>query len=122
MTKKQKFALLASYVPEDAEFAAELKNFCEEQIEQIDTRAEKRCMREAERKAEGDELRDMVFGALTTELQTIPQIIDTIRATDPEVTPAQVTARLTHLFRAGEVEKISISLKGKRIMHYKLSE
>lgn len=122
MVKKDMFALLATYIPEDAEHAAELKEFCAKQIEQIEAKAEKARRNAAIRKAEGDELRDMVYGALTNELQTIPQIMDAMGLDDPEITRAKVSARLGQLFKAGEIEKTAISVDGKRTMHYKLAE
>lgn len=121
MVKKDMFALLASYVPEDAEHAAELKEFCAKQIEQIEAKAAKAQAQAAARKAEGDELRDMVYGALTEELQTIPQIMYAM-GIDPEITRAKVSARLSQLYKAGEIEKLAINVDGKRTMHYKLAE
>ena len=64
----------------------------------------------------------MVYGALTNELQTIPQIMDAMGLDDPEITRAKVSARLGQLFKAGEIEKTAISVDGKRTMHYKLAE
>ena len=121
MVKKDMFALLASYVPEDAEHAAELKEFCAKQIEQIEAKAAKAQAQAAARKAVGDELRDMVYGALTEELQTIPQIMYAM-GIDPEITRAKVSARLSQLYKAGEIEKLAINVDGKRTMHYKLAE
>lgn len=122
MTKREMFEILAGFIPEEDERAAELKEFCAKQIEQIEAKAAKAKAQAAVRKAEGDELRDMVYGALTNELQTIPQIMDAMGLDDPEITRAKVSARLGQLFKAGEIEKTAISVDGKRTMHYKLAE
>lgn len=121
MTKKEMFEILASFIPEEDERAADLHEFCTKQIEIIDRKAEKAKARNAERKAAGDELRDMVFGALTEELQTIPQIMEAMGLDDPEITRAKVSARLGQLVKAGDVEKLAMSVDGKRTMHYKIA-
>lgn len=121
MTKKEMFEILASFIPEEDERAAELREFCTKQVEIIDRKAEKAKARNAERKAAGDELRDMVFGALTEELQTIPQIMEAMGLDDPEITRAKVSARLGQLVKAGDVEKLAMSVDGKRTMHYKIA-
>lgn len=121
MTKKEMFEILASFIPEEDERAAELREFCIKQVEIIDRKAEKAKARNAERKAAGDELRDMVFGALTEELQTIPQIMEAMGLDDPEITRAKVSARLGQLVKAGDVEKLAMSVDGKRTMHYKIA-
>lgn len=121
MTKKEMFEILASFIPEEDERAAELREFCIKQVEIIDRKAEKAKARNAERKAAGDELRDMVFGALTEELQTIPQIMEAMGLDDPEITRAKVSARLGQLVKAGDVEKLAMFVDGKRTMHYKIA-
>ena len=121
MTKREMFEILAGFIPEEDERAAELHEFCIKQVEIIDRKAEKAKTRNAERKAAGDELRDMVFGALTEELQTIPQIMEAMGLDDPEITRAKVSARLGQLVKAGDVEKLAMSVNGKRTMHYKIA-
>ena len=41
MTKREMFEILAGFIPEEDERAAELKEFCAKQIEQIEAKAAK---------------------------------------------------------------------------------
>ena len=89
-------------------------------ISQLDHKAEQARKRAAKKKAEGDELRDIVEGVLTNE----PQIIDTITAqVDFEgATKAKITARLTQLVNAEIATKEQVKTEdGRKVMAYKLA-
>ncbi len=120
MTKRDYFEMLKGFIPADAERAAELVEFIDKQIEQLDAKAAKARERAAERKAEGDELRAMVAAAVTDEFQTIDQIMTVMELDDPDVTRAKITARLGQLVKAGEVMKVAMTVDKRRVMHYKL--
>lgn len=120
MTKKDYFELIDTLIPADAEKAEEIHAFIAKQIEMIDAKAEKAQKRAKERKAEGDELRAMVAAAVTDELQTVDQIMESMGLDDPDITRAKITARLGQLVKAGEVEKVPMTVDKKRKMHYKL--
>lgn len=120
MTKRDYFEMLKGFIPADAERAAELVEFIDKQIEQLDAKAAKARERAAERKAEGDELRAMVAAAVTDEFQTIDQIMTAMELDDPDVTRAKITARLGQLVKAGEVMKVAMTVDKRRVMHYKL--
>ena len=89
-------------------------------ISQLDHKAEQARKRAAKKKAEGDELRDIVEGVLTNE----PQIIDAITAqVDFEgATKAKITARLTQLVNAEIATKEQVKTEdGRKVMAYKLA-
>ena len=99
------FAGIADITDED------LKAFCENEIALLDSKAEKARARAAAKKAEGDELTDVVRSLLTDEYQTIADIAAQIKGED--VTPAKVTYRLTQLVKTGVAEKAEVSVAGK---------
>lgn len=97
----------------------ELIEFLDKQISLIDSKAEKAKARNAEKKANGDELREVVQGVLTDEFQTIDAIVAQIEG--EEVTKAKVTARLTALVNNGIAEKTDVKDdEGRKLKAYKL--
>ena len=97
----------------------ELIEFIDKQIALIDSKAEKAKVRNAEKKANGDELREVVQNVLTDEFQTIDAIVAQIEG--EEVTKAKVTARLTALVNNGIAEKTDIKDdEGRKLKAYKL--
>ena len=125
LTKRDKFEMLKVIVRGDASIEmtteqAELIDFLDAQITAIDTKAEKAKARSAEKKANGDELREVVQSVLTEEYQTIDNIVSQIKG--EEVTKAKITARLTSLVKAGLATKSDIKNEetGKIQKAYKL--
>lgn len=97
----------------------ELIEFLDKQIALIDSKAEKAKARNAEKKANGDELRDVVQSVLTNDFQTIDAIVAQIEG--EEVTKAKVTARLTSLVNNGIAEKTDVKDdEGRKLKAYKL--
>ncbi|MBQ9731158.1 MAG: hypothetical protein IJV94_03450 [Bacilli bacterium] len=97
----------------------ELIEFLDKQIALIDSKAEKAKARNAEKKANGDELREVVQSVLTDEFQTIDAIVAQIEG--EEVTKAKVTARLTALVNNGIAEKTDVKDdEGRKLKAYKL--
>lgn len=97
----------------------ELIEFLDKQISLIDSKAEKAKARNAEKKANGDELRDVVQSVLTNDFQTIDAIVAQIEG--EEVTKAKVTARLTSLVNNGIAEKTDVKDdEGRKLKAYKL--
>lgn len=97
------------------EYAAKTK-------EQLATKAAKAKEKAAEKKVEGDELRDAVQAALADEFEPIADIAARVEGED--VTVAKVTYRLTALVKAGLAEKAEIKVsaegeKTRKIMGYK---
>ena len=92
--------------------------------EQLASKAAKAKAKAAEKKAEGDELRDAVQAALTDEYEPIAEIASRIEGED--VTVSKVTYRLTALVKAGIAEKSEIKVSGegektRKIMGYRLA-
>ena len=92
--------------------------------EQLASKAAKAKAKAAEKKAEGDELRDAVQAALTDEYEPIAEIAARIEGED--VTVSKVTYRLTALVKAGIAEKSEIKVSGegektRKIMGYRLA-
>lgn len=124
ITKREKFEMLKEIIRGDVNVEmtveqAELIDFLDAQIVAIDTKAEKAKARNAEKKANGDELRDAVQAILTEDYQTIDAIVAQIEGED--VTKAKVTARLTSLVKNGLAEKEDVKdEEGRKLKAYKL--
>ena len=128
LTKKEYFTgLIAYFRGEDVEIENEdFIEFCQDQIADLDKKAAKAKERAAAKKAESDELTDLVYSVLTDEYQTIADITVTVAETVPDVSASKVTARLTKLFNAGSIEKEQISVedsegKKRKCMGYRLA-
>ncbi len=124
ITKREKFEMLKEIIRGDVNVEmtveqAELIDFLDTQINAIDTKAEKAKARNAEKKANGDELRDVVQSILTDELQTIDAIVAQIEG--EEITKAKITARLTSLVKNGIATKEEVKdEEGRKLKAYKL--
>lgn len=103
-----------------AENVAELLEFVDAQVEQLEKKSEKAKERAAKQKQEGDELREAVYSVLTDEYQTIDAITAQIEGED--ITKSKVTARLTQLIKAEMAEKALVKGEedGKKVMRYRL--
>lgn len=100
----------------------DLVEFCDKQIESLARKAEKARERAAEKAAQGDELKVLVAGALTDELQTGAAIFAAVEGEVDEVTIGKVRARLTTLVRDGGAVKEEIkNEEGHKVMAYRLA-
>ena len=95
---------------------ADVVDYAELTITQMDKKADGAKKRAAEKKAEGDELRAAVASVLTDELQTIADIAAQIEGED--VTASKITARLTKLVNAGEAYKEKVKVGTRAVMAY----
>ena len=98
--------------------------FCDKEIETLDARAEKAKERAAIKRAEGDELLETVYNALTDEFE--PRDVITERIGDENISVAKVTYRLTSLVKAGRAVKDETNVTGadgknRRVSVYKLA-
>ena len=120
ITKRDYYEMLKEIVTNsNVEGASELVEFIDKQVALIDAKAEKAKVRNAEKKANGDELREVVQGVLTDEFQTIDAIVAQIGG--EEITKAKVTARLTSLVNNGIAEKADVKDdEGRKLKAYKL--
>lgn len=119
-TKRDYYEMLKEIVLNtNVEGATELVEFIDKQVSLIDSKAEKAKARNAEKKANGDELRDVVQNVLTDEFQTIDAIVSQIEG--EEITKAKITARLTSLVKNGIAEKTDVKDdEGRKLKAYKL--
>lgn len=107
ITKKEMYGMVAEIVAaSDVDCKDELLAFVEKEVAMIEAKAEKAKARAAEKRAEGDELRDAVQAVLTDDYQTIDAIL--VQIEGEEITKAKVTARLTALVKAGIAEKTDV--------------
>jgi hypothetical protein len=98
--------------------------FCDKEIETLDARAEKAKERAAIKRAEGDELLEIVYNALTDDFETRDVITE--RIGDENISVAKVTYRLTSLVKAGRAVKDETNVTGadgknRRVSVYKLA-
>ena len=116
MTKRDYFVEIKEILENANETAlAEVMNH---EIELLDKKTAKNKERAAQRKIEGDELRDTISNILVDEPQTIDEIVEQID--DEEITKAKVVARLTQLVGLGEAIKEPVKTEdGKKVMSYK---
>lgn len=120
LTKKDFYAMLTEIVgATEVEMKEDLLTFIDKEVSLIDAKAEKAKARAAEKKAEGDALRDAVQAVLTEEYQTINDIASQVEG--EEITKAKITARLTSLVKNGLAEKADVKTEdGKTVKAYKL--
>lgn len=120
LTKKDFYAMLTEIVEAtEVEMKEDLLAFIDKEVSLIDAKAEKAKARAAEKKAEGDALRDAVQAVLTEEYQTINDIASQVEG--EEITKAKITARLTSLVKNGLAEKADVKTEdGKTVKAYKL--
>lgn len=122
MTKRDYYEEILSILTETdlTDETSALVDFVRNQIDTLDKRAEKAKERAAEKKVEGDELRETVKSVLTNDFQTVETIVTALD--NEEITKAKVIARLTQLVNLGEVEKTDIKDEsGKTRKAYKLA-
>lgn len=121
MTKKDIYAGIKATLEQnfDAGEVAEYVEFIDKEIAAIDARAEKEKARRAEKKAEGDDLRDAVKEAIGAEPITGEAIAEALIEEYPDVTKAKVTYRAGQLVKAGEVYKVQIKTEdGRKVVAY----
>lgn len=122
ITKKAYFEMLKDIVAAtDTADKDNLLAFIDTNIAQLDAKAAKAKEKAAEKKVEGDELREKIAACLTTEPKDIATILDEIG--DEELTRAKVTARLAQLINLGTATKeVTKTADGKKATVYKLAE
>lgn len=122
ITKKAYFEMLKDIVAAtDTADKDNLLAFIDTNIAQLDAKAAKAKEKAAEKKIEGDELREKIAACLTSEPKDIATILDEIG--DEELTRAKVTARLAQLINLGTATKeVTKTADGKKATVYKLAE
>ena len=122
ITKKAYFEMLKDIVAAtDTADKDNLLAFIDTNIAQLNAKAAKAKEKAAEKKVEGDELREKIAACLTTEPKDIATILDEVG--DEELTRAKVTARLAQLINLGTATKeVTKTADGKKATVYKLAE
>lgn len=91
-----------------------LYEFVDHEIELIDNKAAAAAKRAANKKAEGDALREQIYNVLSdTDFMTTDEIVKALG--DEDITSQMVTSRLTQLVspEVNRVEKTQVTLPGK---------
>ena len=95
--------------------------FCDKEIATLDRRAEKARENAAKRKAEGDDMTEAVYAALTDEFTTIAAI--TLATDFEDVTVGKVQYRLKTLVDSNRAEKQEITVeengKSRKVMGFR---
>lgn len=111
-------------LPEEFTFE-DITAFIDHEVELLDSKAAAAQKRAAEKKVEGDILRDKIYEVLSeTDFMTITQITEQLN--DPDVSNQMVTARLKQLNDLQKVEKTQLTVassveggKSKKLSAYK---
>ena len=125
ITKTEMFEGIKATLTDNFEIdeVQEYVEFLDKEIAAIAARAEKEKARRAAKKAEGDELKDAVKGAIGAEPATADEIAEKLIEEFPEVTKAKVTYRASALVKDGEIFKVTIKTEdGKKAVAYTTEE
>ena len=124
VTKTEMFeGIKATLIENFGDEVQEYVEFLDKEIAAIKARAEKEKARRAAKKAEGDELKDAVKGAIGAEPTTADEIAEKLIEEFPEVTKAKVTYRASALVKDGEIFKVTIKTEdGKKAVAYTTEE
>lgn len=111
-TKKEYFeaiksAMLTGETPIDP---AELAEFAQAQIDDLAKKAVKAKERAAEKRAENDELSDVIAECLSATFEPIADIVTRVAVQVPDVTVGKVTYRLAKLVENGMAQREMISV------------
>lgn len=99
---------------------ADIKETLEKSLASLENKAVKAKERAAQKKVEGDELRDKIESVLDDDFKTIADIIDAVDIED--LTPAKVSSRVGQLVKLGRVEKEQVKVDDNRkVMAYKIA-
>ena len=107
ITKKDNFNSLIELA--DKAGREDLVEFLNKEIASLEKKAAKAKAAAAEKRAAGDELKDVIASALTSEFASIADI--TAKVAGEDVTSAKVSYRLTKLVEDGVAEKTEITIK-----------
>ena len=92
---------------------AEVAEFCENEIALLDKKAAKAKERQAEKKAAGDELTDVIKSVMSKEeFEVIADIAAKVADIVEDSTVAKVTYRLGQLVKNGEAENTDVKVQG----------
>ena len=113
MTKNEMYSLIAELCADNADVVA----FCENEKAALAKKAEKAKARAAEKRAQGDELYNVILDCVGTELITAETVLDMLEGED--LTVAKVRARLSQGVKNEKLVKETVKIEGKNKVHYK---
>lgn len=123
MTKREVLEMIKNYINGEVdltdEMAAEIVNYVDTTIAQLENKAVKANERAKQRRAESDEIRAMVHSLLTDELQTVDEICAQVE--DESITKSKVIPRLSQLAKDGLAVKDEIKTEAGNRVAYKLA-
>ena len=123
MTKREVLEMIKNYINGEVDLtddmAAEIVNYVDTTIAQLENKAVKANERAKQRRAESDEIRAMVHGLLTDELQTVDEICAQVE--DESITKSKVIPRLSQLAKDGLAVKDEIKTEAGNRVAYKLA-
>ena len=123
MTKREVLEMIKNYINGEVdlteEMAAEIVNYVDTTIIQLENKAVKANERAKQRRAESDEIRAMVQSLLTDELQTVDEICAQVE--DESITKSKVIPRLSQLAKDGLAVKDEIKTEAGNRVAYKLA-
>ena len=123
MTKREVLEMIKNYINGEIELteemAAEIVNYVDTTIIQLENKAVKANERAKQRRAESDEIRAMVQSLLTDELQTVDEICAQVE--DESITKSKVIPRLSQLAKDGLAVKDEIKTEAGNRVAYKLA-
>lgn len=122
VTKRENFEAIIAVLNEAGR--EDLAKVVAHEIELLDNKAAKAKAKAAEKKTEGDALRNAVQAVLTDEFATIKEITDKVEGED--ITSAKVQFRLNALVNAGIASKEQVVVgegdSKRKLMAYKLAD
>ena len=120
MTKRDYYEAIKATLAENFDNVDEYIEFLDNEIAIIDKRAEKEKARRAEKRAEGDELKDAIKAVIENagEPITAQAIADELAENYEEVTKAKVVYRASQLAKDGEVYKVQVKDEKRKIIAY----
>ena len=122
MTKKEFYERMIEVLEgiDNLEDKEELINFNQKQLDLTNNKAERAKERAAEKRAEGDELRNTIKSVLTNEFQTVDEIFEKVEKEG--VTRAKVISRIGQLVKNGDADKTEVKSGDRTLKAYRLSE
>ena len=101
----------------DAETAEAVAEFCDKELEKIAKKSARQKEKAAQKRAEGDELQNVIKSLLTNEYQTAEQILAQIAVEDgaEPLTKGKIVAKMKNLVESNQAVKADIKTEeGKR--------
>jgi hypothetical protein len=89
-----------------------LVEYATKRIGQLDKRNAAAAKRAAVKRAEADEITEVIYGLLSDEPMNRDMVVDALAEQGIEMTPNKVTARLTKLYKEGRVNKEKGKVEG----------